>query len=298
MIYPDFVAKKGKIYTSKEVFYAACKHFKFDFFHKKKLEEEEIRFINKVDKQIKRHTEKGYELLSLHYRHKNNKTHRIDSRVVDILINGILFKDFLKYSIEANNTFLKKNECKLMYMEKEIINYRIRELKISLTNSKSYVDEYKESTTPQKIEEQHELSDSYYSKLREEESKDRFAAKVDKVLSHADIPTDVVFSDITPEEVERIRNLPQDIKDEYTDRYHSILVEEIDSIIEKIVHKTKYEIVIHYIMNHCIEIDMEKLRKSVATEFLSDENPADFYEYINRIRLKDLSNYYTIKIKR
>ena len=297
MIYPDFVVEKGKKYTSREVFYAACKHFKFDIFRKEKSEEEK-RFINKVDKLIKRHTEEGYELLKLHYRHRKNTTHRIDSRVVDILINGILFKDFLKYSIEANNIYLKKNEYKLTQREKEDINNRIRDLKESLTNSKSYVDEFKESTTPERIEEQHELSDSYYSKLREEESKDRFAAKVDKVLFQADIPFNVVYSDITPEEAERIRKLPQDIKDEYIARYDRIQDEEIDSIIDDIVNKTKYEIVIHYIMNHCIEIDMKKLRKSVETEYFSDENPADFYEYINRVKLNDLSNYYTIKRKR
>lgn len=324
MIIPDYNVDENKnSYTIKEVFFAASKHFKFDlvfpkgFIPKKFKDEYYNQLYSNVTRRIRNRIGDGYTLLGLQYSHAVENSHHIDSCVVDVLINNLMFKYFIDISIRANikcldynkkdlgkvdeelqkNKYNSSNELQELINEKnrvemiiEGLENTIEELKDSLKSFK----QYKKLTTPKYKEKYFEKELLYSASLH----KDIFAEKVYKVLSHADIPINVVYSDITPEEAERIRKLPQDIKDEYIARYHRIRGEEIDSIIDEIVNKTKYEIVSHYIMNHCIEIDMDKLRKSVEAEYLSDENPENFYKYINRIKLKDLSNYYTIKRKR
>ena len=60
------------------------------------------------------------------------------------------------------------------------------------------------------------------------------------------------------------------------------------------VEQAKQDIVFDYITKHCISIDEEKLRNDISMEYASESIPAHPVELEYRIRLQDLSNYYTV----
>lgn len=244
----------------------------------------------------------------LPYRKKGNN-YFLDSDVVEMLLNSYLYDIFIKWSIGINTDIKKykleslnhlnqkqhsshdekrKKEKKTKKLESEINN---------LTETIEYLEELQVRANEYKhIEkEKDELFESEIDGSKEDELeklRDRFAEIVYDVITFNRIGMRV--ANISETTTKYILSLPEEEQNNWIERYHNSREREIIDEIEEMVEQAKQDIVFDYITKHCISIDEEKLRNDISMEYASESIPAHPVELEYRIRLQDLSNYYTV----
>ena len=241
--------------------------------------------------------------------HKKGDKYFLNSDAVEMLLNSYLYSIFIKWSIGIN-TDTKKYKAELLEQlnQKQYPSYdaqkqeekKTKKLESeinNLTETIEYLEELQARANEYKhIEkEKDELFESEIDGSKEDELeklRDRFAEIVYDVITFNRIGMRV--ANISETTTKYILSLPEEEQNNWIERYHNSRERAIIDEIEEMVEQAKQDIVFDYITKHCISIDEEKLRNDISMEYASESIPAHPVELENRLRLQDLSNYYTV----
>lgn len=241
--------------------------------------------------------------------HKKGNRFFFYSDAVEMLLNSYLYNTFIKWSIGINTEIKKykteslKHLGQKQYSSSDAQNQKKKktekiesEIK-KLTETIEYLEELQARANEYKhIEkEKDELFESEIDGSKEDELeklRDRFAEIVYDVITFNRIGMRV--ANISETTTKYILSLPEEEQNNWIERYHNSRERAIIDEIEEMVEQAKHDIVFDYITKHCISIDEEKLRNDISVEYTSESIPAHPVELENRLRLQDLSNYYTV----
>lgn len=276
MIDEKFVAEEGKtFYTFREIFLAARKHFEFECSPENQSTDDNRKIYDSIKTEIERSFEGIYNSLSLKYSHVRKAKNMIDSRVVELLLNVVLYEYFINKSIELNKKYIESHANKDKTLESKEILQRLEVAK----------EKYKVCYSKP-------FATSINDYLLEEELLDQKAEQAEKVLHFHNLG--LTIEGIPQEDIDQILALPDKEKQKLIARQRENEQRKLDYEIEEMVEQAKQDIVFDYITKHCISIDEEKLRNDISMEYASESIPAHPVELENRLRLQDLSNYYTV----